>query len=526
MNNQIYTDPVKLTQGIFGKLLITMVMLLLLIIVIFTTIQIQSEKNILVMKVNENISEMKLNIQREGRSFSNSLGRLTENSIASYDFFALFESIREAVDLEPNLSYAILMNKERKALLHTDRPDLEQEILVKNYDIFASQQERPVFQEHVSDQITYLEYVFPIQISTSTWGHLRLGFSLIALEKKIEYSENEIKKQIRRIVFRSVVVAGIFMILGTFVVFLLSRKISRPISVLTAYSIELANGNYGFKPDKKLIGKDEVGRLTSSFGMMATNIKNANDQLEGYSHNLEKKVKERTKELESVNQELKNFAYIVSHDLKAPLRSIGSLASWLKTDYEDKLDDVGKEQLDLLVGRVNRMHALIGGILQYSRVGKVEEITARVDVTFMLNDVIDILNSPKNIKISLDTDFPTIDFEPTRIQQVFQNIISNAIKYIDKPKGLIHVGCKSHGEYWEFYVSDNGPGIDKKYHDKVFQLFQTLQSKDSYESTGVGLSIVKKIIETNGGRIWIDSIVGKGTTFKFLLLKGKNDVKK
>ena len=88
------------------------------------------------------------------------------------------------------------------------------------------------------------------------------------------------------------------------------------------------------------------------------------------------------------------------------------------------------------------------------------------------------------------------------------------------------MGCKSHGEYWEFYVSDNGPGIDKKYHDKVFQLFQTLQSKDSYESTGVGLSIVKKIIETNGGRISIDSIVGKGTTFKFLLLKGKNDVKK
>ncbi|MBT5953464.1 HAMP domain-containing protein [bacterium] len=529
MNKHNNIDPIKLTQGIFGKILITMSMLLLLIIVIFTSIQIQSEKYILISKVHESISEMKLNLKREGRSVSSGLGRITENAIASYDFFGLFEVIRESVDLEPNLSYAILVNKDRKALLHTDRPDLEQEVLDQNYDIFASQQERPIFQEYESyesDKTKYLEYIFPIQVSTSTWGHLRLGFSLIALERKIEHSENEIKKQTRHIVLRSLVLAGIFMILGTFVAFILSRKISHPISVLTAYSAELAQGNYSFKPDEELIGKDEVGRLASSFGIMAANIKHANDKLEGYSQNLEEKVKERTNELESVNQELKNFAYIVSHDLKAPLRSIGSLASWLKTDYENILDDAGKEQLELLVGRVNRMHALIGGILQYSRVGRVDEVTSKVDINFMIQEVIDILNPPENIKIILDSDFPIIDFEPTRIQQIFQNIISNAIKYIDKPEGIIHLGCKSHGEFWEFYVSDNGPGIDEKYHDKVFQLFQTLQSKDTYESTGVGLSIIKKIIETNNGRIWIESSEGSGTTFKFLLLKEKCNVKK
>ena len=231
----------------------------------------------------------------------------------------------------------------------------------------------------------------------------------------------------------------------------------------------------------------------------------------------EKRKAELIKEVKSIKHELEDFAYIVSHDLKAPLRGIKTLVDWISTDYANKLDQEGKEQLDLLSGRVGRMHNLIDGILQYSRIGRMKEERVKVDLDKHLPEIIDMIAPPENITITIENKLPIIECEQTRIFQVFQNLISNALKYMDKPQGRIIIGCVEENGFWKFSIADNGPGIEEKYHQKIFQLFQTLSARDEYESTGVGLTLVKKIIELYRGKIWIESKVGQGSTFFFTL---------
>jgi two-component system sensor kinase FixL len=222
-------------------------------------------------------------------------------------------------------------------------------------------------------------------------------------------------------------------------------------------------------------------------------------------------------EVESANEELKNFAYVVSHDLKAPLRAISSLAYWVSTDYADKFDDEGRENMRLLINRVRRMDGLIDGILLYSRVGRVRETIMEVDLNRLVREVTDSLAPPENISIIIETSLPTILTEPTRIQQVFQNLLSNAIKYMDKPDGRIRINCVREVDHWKFCVADNGPGIKQQHFVKIFQLFQTLAPRDRVESSGVGLALVKKIVEMYGGHVWVESTPGEGSAFFFTL---------
>ena len=231
----------------------------------------------------------------------------------------------------------------------------------------------------------------------------------------------------------------------------------------------------------------------------------------------ERKKAKLIKEAESINRELEDFAYIVSHDLKAPLRGIKTLVDWISTDYADKLDREGKEQMDLLTSRVGRMHNLIDGILQYSRIGRMKEERVRVDLNKHVLEIIDMIAPPENIAVTIENKLPIVECEQTRICRVFQNLLSNAVKYMDKPQGWIKIGCVEENGYWKFGITDNGPGIEEKHYHKIFQMFQTLSARDDFESTGVGLTLVKKIVELYGGKIWVESKVGQGSTFFFTL---------
>jgi len=222
-------------------------------------------------------------------------------------------------------------------------------------------------------------------------------------------------------------------------------------------------------------------------------------------------------ELKVTNTELKDFAYIVSHDLKAPLRGIKTIAGWIAKDYSDKLDDEGRQQIDLLISRVERMHNLIDGVLTYSRVGRIREEYQEVNLDRLVPEIIDSLEPGGKAQIIIEGHLPKIVCEPTRIQQVFQNLISNAVKSIDKPRGQIRIGCTEKEGFWRFYVCDNGCGIEPRHFERIFQIFQTLQPRDEAESTGVGLAVTKKIVEMYGGKIWVESELGKGSTFFFTI---------
>ncbi len=230
-------------------------------------------------------------------------------------------------------------------------------------------------------------------------------------------------------------------------------------------------------------------------------------------------------ELRKVNAELTDFASVVSHDLKAPLRGIKILAEWIAKDQADRLNEEGREQVRLLLSRVQRMHNLIDGVLKYSRAGGTEEDKVEIDLSVLVPEIVDAISPPEHIRVTIDSPLPTIRGETTRVIQVFQNLISNAVKFMDKPQGQIRIGCIGEGEFWRFSVSDNGPGIEEKHFDKIFQLFQTLSARDEYESTGVGLAIVKKIVEMHGGRVWVESQVHQGSTFSFTLPRAPQGVR-
>lgn len=232
-----------------------------------------------------------------------------------------------------------------------------------------------------------------------------------------------------------------------------------------------------------------------------------------------RKQEELLKELEYMNQELQDFAYIVSHDLKAPLRGIKQLVEWISEDYMDVLDEDGQEQMDLLKSRISRLHRFIEDLLTYSKISRSNAPKELFDTSESFINIIDLLAPPPNIVIKVIGKLPKVFGEKLTLEQVFQNLLSNAIKYNDKEKGIITVSCEEADHDFSFSITDNGIGINKKYFDKIFQVFQTLHSRDTYESTGIGLSIVKKVIERHKGTITVKSEVDKGSTFTVTLPK-------
>jgi PAS domain S-box-containing protein len=222
------------------------------------------------------------------------------------------------------------------------------------------------------------------------------------------------------------------------------------------------------------------------------------------------------KELEKSNDELQEYAHVVSHDLKSPLRSIHALVSWIKADNIDELDAVTMENISLIESTLETMEKLISSVLEYSSAG-INNKQEQVDLNETVAELKRVLFIPDNMYLNTLNKLPIVKGDKTKFQQLFQNLISNSIKFCDKEIGLVEIDYKDNNTFHQFSVKDNGIGIEKKYHNKIFQIFHSLNARE--DSTGVGLSIVRKIIELYEGTIWLESEPNKGSTFYFTIKK-------
>ncbi|MFV1966630.1 MAG: ATP-binding protein [Pirellulaceae bacterium] len=251
-------------------------------------------------------------------------------------------------------------------------------------------------------------------------------------------------------------------------------------------------------------------RLCVSLEQALCQIRQARDELEA-------RVQVRTAELTRSNEQLEQFAYVVSHDLKAPLRAISSLATWVAEDYTDAVDEEGRENLQLLISRVQRMNDLIEGILRYSRAGRQSPKLELLNTGEIVRNDVELLAPPADVDVRIDGTLPEIVFDRTQFEQVIQNLLSNSFKHLGKSQGEIVVSCCNDGAFWQFSVRDDGVGIPEQHFDRIFELFQTLKPRDELEATGVGLAVVKQIVERHGGEVTVKSTVGEGSEFTFTI---------
>jgi PAS domain S-box-containing protein len=264
----------------------------------------------------------------------------------------------------------------------------------------------------------------------------------------------------------------------------------------------------------------EATRRSAQLAQLNERLRQANRDLQAAllaAEDAREAAESATRAVTEAYRELDQFAYVASHDLKAPLRGIGNLAHWIEEDAADALSGESAEHLRLLQKRVHRMEALIDGILAYSRAGRSTTATETVDTAALLRDVIELIAPPSVVTIQVAERMPVLQAERIPLQQVFMNLISNAVKYSSagRADAKVDISWRDAGNEFEFAVRDDGPGISPKYQERIWGMFQTLAARDKLEGTGVGLSVVKKVVESRGGRVSVESVPEQGATFRF-----------
>ena len=308
----------------------------------------------------------------------------------------------------------------------------------------------------------------------------------------------------------------------------LIRIMVKPIKRLAIATGEVSRGNFDYPVAIK--SKDEIGELAGSFNTMIADLRSSREALQRQlevEERFARELAEKAKELSQSNAELDAFVYTVSHDLKAPVVSLQGFSSLLMKDYEDSLDDIGKMYIERIQRNSEHMGILIDDLLELSRIGRIKGKEELVNVSGVIPDVtIDLASQleERGTRLIVKDEMPTIQCDRTRVSQIFANLISNANKFMgeDNTDPTIEVGYDGQDSCHTFYVRDNGIGIDEEYHGKIFQMFQRLEDIQT-EGTGVGLAIVKKIVENWGGKIWVDSAKGKGTIMYFTVPKADKE---
>jgi signal transduction histidine kinase len=329
---------------------------------------------------------------------------------------------------------------------------------------------------------------------------------------------------IGEIVFTYLKAAGLVLVIGLLVAlaisFFLQQFISNRLLILTSKIEEVTEtGDYSIRI--KSAGNDEITTLKKGFNTMMDHIEEMEHSLLESNLSLERRVKDRTSELETANKEMEAFSYSVSHDMRAPLRTINGYSKIMEKKYGHLLDEDGKDVLQTITDEATRMGKLIDDLLAFSRLGRQQVQKTKVDMneltTQSLKEALRSEEKSERASISIDN-LPQALADPNLIHQVMINLLSNAIKYSSRmEEPLIHVGSYREDGKNVYFIKDNGAGFDMQYYNKLFGVFQRLHNQEEFKGTGIGLAIVQKIITRHGGRVWAESAVGKGTTFFFSL---------
>jgi signal transduction histidine kinase len=301
----------------------------------------------------------------------------------------------------------------------------------------------------------------------------------------------------------------------------LQRSITTPILALAETARAISDRqDYSVRATK--LGKDELGLLTDAFNQMLSQIQRQNEEIQVFNQKLEQNIIDRTKELEAANKELEAFSYSVSHDLRAPLRSIDGYSRVMIEDYGDKLDEEGKRTLSVIMKNAVRMGQLIDDLLSFSRIGKQNLRKVNLDMNALTQVVATELKEQQKRDVDLNIkSMLAIQGDSSMLKQVMTNLVSNALKYSNKKaKSVVEIGSYAENGHHIYYVKDNGAGFDMRYYDKLFGVFQRLHSANEFEGTGVGLALVHRIVSKHGGKVWAEGKVDEGATFYFSLPTG------
>lgn len=304
-----------------------------------------------------------------------------------------------------------------------------------------------------------------------------------------------------------------FLIVGIFVAALLTRSLNQQLNKVRTAMLSIAQGQ-SETPIPFLDYPHEIGDMARTLEVFAQNVNERNknaDLLVAHQQELEK----TNQQLASTNKELETFAYVASHDLKSPLRGIAQLSTWIEEDLESKEFSEVNKHTSMLRNRIMRMEKLLDDMLEFYRAGRTDGTVSRVDVAQMARELFDIQNTKPGLRLALAENLPSIDTLKTPFEQTLRNLFSNAIKHHDTAEGVISLNARIiDSNFYEFSVSDDGPGIPLKFQERVFGMFQTLKSRDELEGSGMGLALIKKIVETYGGKIRVVS-EGRGCCFTF-----------
>ncbi len=538
-------EQIRIKRGIRWKLISTMVGLIVGLLIIITIVQTLSQSKILERELENRITLMKENLFVRGKTLSDHLARLSENGIASFNLSNVTEVLKKSVSEDKDLNYVVLTDYDGKAYVHTLKPELEQEILTSDENWFAIQQTNAVINEYKESDKDFMEFIVPIDFSMEPWGVLRLGFSLDGLHKEIKRSRADILKQIKNTIIHSTLTSIIFIFIGIAIVFMVSTRYSKPLINLTGVARKLSKGDFGATDDIKITSTDEIGVLGNAFIEMSRNIKESHKKLEEYSRSLEQKVEDRTLRLRKALEELQeqdkvktDFLSTVSHELRTPLALVLGFAKIIGKKLDDsifpnikvdnnkiqKVTKQVKDNINIIVSEGKRLTDLIDDLLDISKIeaGEVEWKMEKVSVADIVEQALNVISNlleEKNLKLIKDVegDLPKMICDKDRVVQVIINLVSNAVKFTKE--GSITCRVRKTGNKAMISIIDTGIGIKRENQEKIFGKFKQVGDTltDKPKGTGLGLLICKQIVEHHDGRIWVESMLGKGSSFSFTI---------